>query len=82
MELHQLKELLKSSEKAAMEIKNQNRIFGSTLQEAIKGAPIEDKDKIDQVRILSLKAIELAKQGKSEEAQQLIKEFNNGGQGN
>ena len=82
MELHQLQELLKSSEKAVSEIKNQNRIFETTLQEAVKGAPIEEKDNIDQMRIFSLKIIELAKQGKSEEAQQLIKEFKNGGQSN
>lgn len=68
----------KLSRKAIAEIKNQNRIFETTLQEAVKGAPNEDKKKIEEVRQLSVKAMNLAKEGKIEEAQNLINTFKDG----
>lgn len=78
MDYKGIKEQLALAEKSAREIKNQSRIFENTLQEAVKGAPIEAKSQIDQIRVLSAKAISLAKQGKMEESQQLIKDFQNG----
>lgn len=78
MELNALLEQAKLSQKAISEIQNQNRIFETILQEAVKGAPNEDKKKIEEVRQLSINAINLAKQGKIEEAQNLIKKFSDG----
>lgn len=78
IDLNTIIEQGKLAQKAVVEIKNQNRIFESILQEAVKGAPNEDKKKVEEVRLLSLKAINLAKEGKIEEAQNLIKIFKDG----
>lgn len=72
-------ELAKS---AVSEIKKQNRIFETLMHEAIKGAPEEHKKDIQRIQVLATKAINLAKQGKSEEAQNLIKDFQNGSTNN
>lgn len=66
------------SKQAVMEINQQNRIFEQILNDVVKGAPKEDQAKVDEIRLLSLKAINLAKQGKNDEAQKLIKDFQNG----
>lgn len=80
MDLKNIKAQLELSKKAIQETKNQNRIFETILQEAIKGAPKEDKKEIQRLQNMSRKAINLAKQGKLEEAQTLIKSFSDGGQ--
>ena len=80
MDLKNIKAQLQLSKKAIQETKNQNRIFETILQEAIKGAPKEDKKEIQRLQNMSRKAINLAKQGKLEEAQTLIKSFSDGGQ--
>lgn len=74
-----LKQQLENAKKLASQINVQNTIFEQTLQEAVKGAPEEDKQKLEKVRVLSIKAISLAKKGKLEEAQDVIKQFQNGG---
>lgn len=80
MDLKNIKAQLQLSKKAIQETKNQNRIFETILQEAIKGAPKEDKKEIQRLQNMSRQAINLAKQGKLEEAQTLIKSFSDGGQ--
>lgn len=80
MDLKNIKAQLELSKKAIQETKNQNRIFETILQEAIKGAPKEDKKEIQRLQNMSRQAINLAKQGKLEEAQTLIKSFSDGGQ--
>lgn len=74
-----LKQQLENAKKLASQINVQNTIFEQTLQEAVKGAPEEDKRELEKVRVLSIKAISLAKKGKLEEAQDVIKQFQNGG---
>lgn len=82
MDLNDVIQQANISKEAIQQIKNQNRIFETILHEAVKGAPNEDKSKIEEVRMMSKKVIDLAKQGKSEEAQQMIKDFQNGGKNN
>lgn len=65
------------SKKAVLEMKKQNRIFESVLEESIKNAPVEYKKDIEKAKIVYKKAIELAKKGKSEEAQKIINNFKN-----
>lgn len=72
--LKQLQEMAReSSKKLNLEL----RIFDETMAEAIKGAPEEHKKTIEEIKGLSQKAINLAKNGKVKEAQQIIKDFNN-----
>lgn len=78
MDLNAVKRQLESVQKLASSAKEQNAIFETLLQEAVKGAPEEDKPIIEKVRIMSIKAVALAKEGKSEEAQNLIKQFEYG----
>lgn len=75
--IHQQVELAK---KAAEQIKEQNRIFDNILTDAIKGVPKEHKAQVQNVQVFSQRVINLAKEGKTAEAQQLIKEFTNGDQ--
>lgn len=80
MDLTDLHNQMKLSKNAVVEINKQNRIFERTIQQAIKGAPEQDKKEIEKIRLLTIKALNLAKQGKIEESQQLIKDFQNGRQ--
>jgi len=82
MDLKNIKAQLELSKKALSEYKKQNTIFEQILQNAIKGAPEEDQGEIEKIRILTIKVTNLAKAGKLEEAQTLIKDYQNGGQGN
>lgn len=82
MDISKLKKQLENAKKMASSINQQNTIFEQTLQEAVKGAKEEDKPEIERVRVLSIRAIALAKQGKSQEAQDLIKQFTDGSQSN
>lgn len=80
IDLNSLKEQMEASKKMFNEINNQNRIFGELIDNAMKGAPDQDKSEISKIKLMAKKAINLAKQGKSEEAQTLIKNFSNGNQ--
>ena len=78
--MNTLKEQLETSKKLFSEINIQNRIFGELIDNAIKGAPDQDKPEISKIKLIATKAINLAKQGKAEEAQTLIKNYSNGNQ--
>ena len=78
IDLKTIEQQAKATKTAIAEIKKQNRTFETILQEAVKGAPKEDKQVIENVRLLSIKAMNLAKEGKIEEAQNLIKTFKDG----
>lgn len=82
MSFKNIQSQLELSRKAISEMNKQNTIFETLLQEAIKGAPEEDKKEIDRIRSLTLKVQKLAKEGRIEEAQTLIKEHNYGGKNN
>lgn len=75
-----LKQQLETSQKMFLEINNQNRIFGELIDNAMKGAPDQDKPEISKMKLMMTKAVNLAKQGKTEEAQTLVKQFSNGNQ--
>lgn len=80
IDLNTIKQQMETSKKLFSEINNQNRIFGELIDNAMKGAPDQDKPEISKLKLMATKAINLAKQGKSEEAQTLIKNFSNGNQ--
>lgn len=80
IDLKTIKAQSELSKKLFKEIENQNRIFENTIESAMKGAPESDKAKINEIRMLSQKSINLAKQGKLDDAQTLIKNFRHGDQ--
>ena len=61
--------------KTLEQISEQNRIFDETLEIAKKGASVEDTPKIEKVQALMQRSIALAKQGKTDTAEALIKNF-------
>lgn len=78
MDFSHINELINNSQKALQEIQNQTRIFENVMQNVLENAPEGDKTKIQDVQLLMTKALNLAKQGKGDEAQQLIKNFKYG----
>lgn len=78
----QLNSLIKLAEESKNQMNIHIRIFDETMSEMIKGVPEKDKGEIEKFKALSQRAINLAKEGKSEEAQELIKNFQNGRKGN
>lgn len=73
-----LKKQIELGNKAAKELQNQNAIFESLLNEALKNVPDEQKKEVQKIQLLCKKSISLAKSGKSEEAKNLIKNYNHG----
>ena len=73
---------MKDVEKMTSGIKEQSRIFENILQETVKGCDDSQKPIIEETIALTKRALALAKQGKRDEATQLIKDFKYGGQSN
>jgi hypothetical protein len=82
MDLKMILEQSELAKNAIEQINVQNRIFENTIQQALIDAPEGDKKKINEVQILMNKVTNLAKNGQLVEAQNLIKEFQNGGKNN
>ena len=82
MSLEHIKAQMELSKKAIQETQNQSRIFEQVLQEAVEGAPNEDKMAIHKLQNMSKRAIALAREGKLDEAQNLIKSFSDAGKSN
>lgn len=84
MDIKNLKQQLHNAKKLASEIENQNRIFDDILQETVKGVDDTEKPVVESLIALSQRALNLAKKGEGDKAQQLIKDFKikNGGQSN
>tara|TARA_R110000851_G_scaffold108617_1_gene230027 strand:- start:12184 stop:12423 length:240 start_codon:yes stop_codon:yes gene_type:complete len=78
MDINVLKQQAESAKKLFSEINNQNRIFGELIDDAMMGAKETEKPEINKIQMLTKKAINLAKQGKLDEAQTLIKNYRNG----
>lgn len=79
MEFDKILQQMKMADKAIDQIKIQTRNFEQLMEQSVKSVPDADKQKVEEIRVLSIKAFELAKQGKGDEAQQLIKKFQDNG---
>ena len=77
MGLDNIKKQIELGNKAIEQFKNQNAIFDEMLTETIKGIPEDQKRQVEEVQALSQRAVNLAKQGKVEEAKTLIKQMQN-----
>ena len=71
-----------TSKKMTSGIKEQSCIFENILQDTVKRADESEKPAIEQTIALTKRALALAKQGKREEAEKLIKDFKYGSQDN
>lgn len=77
MDLKNILEQAELGKKEIEQIKTQNRIFEALLDGTLKNAPESDKNKIQEVKNLSLNVINLAKEGKTTELNELINKFKN-----
>ncbi len=77
-----LAQLQKNSELLAEQMKQSFSIFEKKIEDALLQAPEEDKKAIEDVKAVTQRAINLAKMGKAEEANKLLKDFQNGRQSN
>ena len=73
-----LNSLLQLAEDSKKQLNLSLAIFDETMNEAIRNVPDADKGEVERFKAISQQAINLAKAGKSKEAQELIKNFTNG----
>ncbi|HET8839200.1 MAG TPA: hypothetical protein VFM82_09450 [Flavobacteriaceae bacterium] len=73
-DLDQLKRL---SNEANEQMKRQMNLLDGTFNEMMVKLPNDEAKKVERLKVLTQKAILLAKQGKADEAQKIIKEFQN-----
>lgn len=73
------KELQKMAEQAAKTSELHLKLLDETLKGTLQGVSDEkDKQQIERLMGMTTKAINLAKQGKPEQAQEIIKNFSDG----
>ncbi|AHK11387.1 hypothetical protein F132_41 [Flavobacterium sp. phage 1/32] len=72
-----LDSLIKLSEQNRKQMELELAKFDKVFEEVIKGVPEDQKGQIEKVKIISNKAIQLAKEGRQEEANELIKTIQN-----
>ena len=73
-----LTNLLQLAEESKKQLNLSLAIFDETMNEMIRKVPDADKGEVERFKAISQQAINLAKLGKSKEAHELIKTFNNG----
>lgn len=73
-----LNSLLQLAEDSKKQLNLSLAIFDETMNEAIRNVPDADKLEVERFKAISQQAINLAKAGKSKEAQELIKNFTDG----
>lgn len=78
MDINKIMEQVKAGERAIDEMNRQTKSFGDVMSAAVQGAPTKDQKEMEKLRVMAMKAINLAKEGKTDEANQLIKNFSDG----
>lgn len=76
--LDHLQQLSKMAMESSKQLNQQMSILENVMSETLKNAPEENKAEIEKVKALTNKAINLAKQGKMQDVDQIIKYFKNG----
>lgn len=77
-----IQQLLNLSKQASSQINLQVQILDTTFSDLLKNLPQDEANEVDKLKALTQKAINLAKQGKAEEAQELIRNYQNGSKSN
>lgn len=72
-----LKKLMEMSEAQSEKINIDLKVFEETFNGLISNAPSDQKGKLESIKARINKATELAKQGKTAEAQQIINNIQN-----
>lgn len=77
-----LDDLLKQAAVTSEHAKNMLDGMQGVIDEAIKAAPDEEKDKIQDVKVLTQRAMAMAREGNAEGINELIKGFTDGRKNN
>lgn len=77
MDLNHIKSQVELSQKAFAEIQKMQSGFHEIIREQLKTAPDLEKPIIEKMQVLMVNVKNLAIQGKTKEAEQLIKDFEN-----
>jgi hypothetical protein len=73
-----IEELMQLSQQASKQMKNQMNLMDANFKILMKELPADQSKEVSNLQVLSKKAFALAKEGKTEEAQELIKNYKNG----
>ena len=77
-----LQELQKLSKNLSSQMKTQMSILDETFDKMVKELPEKDASKVEKFKVIFQKSMNLAKEGKTSEAQELIRNYNNGSKSN
>jgi len=73
-----IEELMQLSQQASKQMKTQMNLMDANFKHLMKELPDDEAKEVSNLQVLSKKAFALAKEGKTEEAQELIKNYKNG----
>lgn len=73
-----IEQLKKLSEKANEQMKAQMNLLDGTFREMMIQLPENEAKEVERLKMLTNKSIQLAKQGKADEAREIIKNFQHG----
>ena len=74
----QLNQLINIARKSSEQINKEISIFDESLKEVLKNVPEEQKAEVEKLMSATTKAINYAKMGKAEQANEVIQNFQNG----
>ncbi len=80
--IEHLKKLSAMAVESSKELNKQIDLMGDVVKETLKDAPEDQKSEIEQLQALMTKSFNLAKQGKADQVNDLIKNFRNGRKSN
>lgn len=73
-----LQQLMNLAQKSAQQINKEITIFDQWIKDVQKNVPDDQKSQVEEINALLIKAVNLAKMGKAEEAQELVKNYKHG----
>jgi hypothetical protein len=77
-----IQQLIDLSKKANAQMNMQVAVLDKTFAELLKKLPQDEANEVDRLKSLTQKAIRMAKDGKADEAQELIRNYQNGRKSN
>lgn len=80
--IDQLKKLSAMAIESSKQLNSQIRLVGDVLAETLRDAPEEHKREVEELQALMTKSINLAKQGKTEKVNDIIKKYRYGRKNN
>ena len=80
--IDQLKKLSAMAVESSKQLNSQIGLVGDVLAETLRDAPEEHKRDVEELQALMTKSINLAKQGKTDKVNEIIKQYKDGRKNN